>query len=222
MALRFPGNSHRLSIIGRTGTGKTVAGVWHLSGKDFSKFPWIVINTKREELLSTIEKMPGSNSMTIKDNPGKTGLHFVSPAPHEIGGDMGEDFMWRIHARGNCGLFIDEGYSFDRNSDALKALLTQGRSLKIPMIICSQKPKWMSPFTFSEADFFQLFHLNDAQDRKRCEEFVPHDLDRRLPARHSIWYDVGQDSVTEFSAVPPPDAIIDKFAAQLRPKRRFF
>lgn len=128
--------------------------------------------------------------------------------------------MWRLHTRGKIGNFFDEGYSLNRYSKALEALYTQGRSLQLPCITLSQKPKYLTPFTFSEADFFQIFHLNDKKDRQRVEEFVPGDLERRLPDFHSLWYDVGVDKVSEFSPVPARETILNSFDAKLRQLKR--
>lgn len=220
MSDRLPGNSHRLAVIGRTGSGKTQAGLWHLSTKDFKSFPWIIFDTKGDDMIRDISKMPGTQKLRFNDQIPKTGLSIIRPLPHEMKSDACEDFLWRIHKRGRCGIFADEGYMFHKYSDALNALYTQGRSLKIPMITLSQKPKYLSQFTFSESDFFQVFDLNDRNDRKRINEFMPADLERPLPAFHSLWYDVGDRSIVNFSPVPARDVILEKFEAQLRLAKR--
>lgn len=219
-AARLPNNSQRLAVVGRTGTGKTIAGAWQLSLKNFATFPWIVFDTKRDPFLKQVWKFPGAHRIGFKDRVTKPGLYYLQPLPHEMKSDDAEAFLWNIHKRGNTGLFFDEGYMLDKYSDALIAIYTQGRTLKIPTITLSQKPKYLTPFTWSEADFFQVFHLNDVNDRKRIGEFMPADLDRRLRDHHSLWYDVGANSVAEFSPVPAPDRILESFAAQLRRQHR--
>lgn len=217
---RLPGRSDRTVIVGRTGTGKTIAGAWQLSLQDFKVFPWLVFDTKRDPFLKELWGMNVAKRIRFSDTPGKNGLHYIQPLPHEMKSDEAESFLWCIHKRGKIGLFIDEGYMFDKFSNALDALYTQGRTLKIPMITLSQKPKYLNMFTFSEAQFFQVFALNDLNDRKRIAEFSPIDPKVRLREHHSLWYDVGANSVVEFSPVPAPDRILETFEAQLRAKNR--
>jgi hypothetical protein len=217
---RLPGNSHRVSIIGRTGTGKTQAGLWHLSLKHFSKFPWVMFDAKGDTLINEIAQIPGVKAISMKDTPDKSGLHILRATPPQMKSDAMDDFLWRIHKRGRCGLFCDEGYVFDPRGDAFNTVLTQGRSLQIPMIVLSQRPRWLSQFVFSEADFFQVFALNHVKDRRTCEEFIPADLDNRLPDYHSLWYDVGRNSVHTFSPVPPRESILENFENRLRIRKR--
>jgi len=217
---RLPGNSDRTVIVGRTGTGKTIAGAWHLSLKKFATFPWIVFDTKRDPFFKELWRMQGAKKIRFSDRVGKDGLHYIQPLPHEMKSDAAEDFLWRLHKRGRVGIFIDEGYMFDKFSDALTALYTQGRTLNIPMITLSQKPKYLNMFTFSEAQFFQVFPLNDLNDRKRIAEFSPIDPKVRLREHHSLWYDVGRNSVVELSPVPAPDRLLENFEAQLRATKR--
>lgn len=216
-SVRLPGDTHRLSVLGRTGTGKTQAGLWHLSLKKFTKFPWVIFDAKGDSLINEIARNPLVKRITLADTPDKKGLHHLRATPPEMESDAMEDFLWRIHARGKCGLFLDEGFVFDPRSKALRTVLTQGRSLRIPMIILSQRPAWMSRFVFSEADFFQVFGLNDQDDVKTVKRFVRGDVERRLPPYHSIWYDVGQDDAHLFLPVPPRDVILENFDQNLKP-----
>ena len=98
---------------------------------------------------------------------------------------------------------------------AFPALLTQGRSKKIPMIVVTQKPSWVSQFVFSEADFFSVFHLNDWRDRQRVMEFVPADLSNDLPEHYSHWHDVSKRLTLPLAPVPDRDSIVDRFKRRL-------
>lgn len=217
---RLPDNSHRLSIIGRTGTGKTFTGLWHLSLKNFFTFPWVIFDAKGDQLINEISAIPGVEQIGFADNPKGAGLYHMRATPPAMKSDLMERFLWRIHQRGRCGLFLDEGYVFDRNSDALNTIYTQGRSLKIPVITLSQRPAWLSAFSFSEADFIQAFDLNRKEDQKRVEEFAPFTMRERLRDYHSRWYDVGRNDVREFSPVPPQNIILDNFEAHVRRRKR--
>jgi hypothetical protein len=217
---RLPNNSQRTVITGRTGTGKSIAGAWQLSLKNFASFPWLVWDTKKDPFWREVWKMPGARRIGFGDMPGKNGLYYIQPTPAEMKSAACEAFLWKMHKRGRIGNFIDEGYMFDKYSDALTALYTQGRTLNIPMITLTQKPKYLNMFTFSEADFFQVFALNDIQDRRRIAEFSPIDPKTSLRPYHSMWYDVARNSVVEFSPVPAPDRILENFGAQLRFNKR--
>ena len=217
--VNFPNDTQHTLILGRTGSGKTQAGIWHLSGKNFERKPWVIFDTKGDELIDKIGRMEGAKHLKLGEMPGKNGLYIVRPRPDQ---DVEiDEFLWKIHARNNVGLYFDEGYMVGK-SDALNALLTQGRSKHIPIIILSQRPAWLTRFCFSEASFFQVFSLNDRRDRQRVQEFISidkADIENRLPEFHSLWYDVKQDHVFTFAPVPPADAILNEFRARLSPRR---
>ena len=158
--IRLPDDSHRITIVGRTGSGKTVAGLWHLSKRDFLSMPWVIIDYKTDKNINSIK---GAKNLSLKDTPKKPGIYIVHPLPGQD--EEITEFLWKIWARENIGLYVDEGYMIGSNP-AFEALLTQGRSKNIPMIVLSQRPAWISRFVFSESDFFQEFHLNDKRDRK--------------------------------------------------------
>lgn len=219
-AMRLPGLSHRTVIIGRTGTGKTQAGLWHLSLNNFQTFPWVITDTKGDDMIREIATIPGVERLSLADTPLKKGLHILRATPEQMKSPAFDAFLARIHARGRCGVFIDEGYMTDPRCAPLNTILTQGRSLKVPVIFLTQRPAWVTKFAFSEADFFQCFHLNDREDQRTIEKFVPAELDRRLPDYHSLWYDVGRNAVVEFSPVPPRDDILDNFDVAIRPRKR--
>lgn len=216
MKLHGPDDTQHLLELGRNGSGKTVAGCWHLSRANWDFKPWIIFDTKGDELIEEIGTIEGVKHITF-DNPAieARGLHIIQPLPND--NEQIERFLWSIHARENIGIYIDEGYMMGK-SDALNALLTQGRSKHIPIIILSQRPAWLSRFCFSEASFFQIFQLTDRRDRKTVQEFVPFeqvDLDERLQPFHSVWYDVKHDRATLFRPVPPSQTIVATFRSRL-------
>lgn len=214
--LRLPNSRQRIAVVGRTGSGKTVAALWHLSNANFDAMPWVIIDFKTDENINSIEK---AQYITADDNPTRPGIYILQPAP-------GEDityFLERIWMRGNTGVYIDEGYMMGENKNVeqrFKTLLTQGRSKRIPMIVLSQRPAWISRFVFSEADFFQVFHLNDNRDQKTVEAFLPSGAFIRLPDYHSIYYDVGKNSLRYLAPVPSEDEIVQKIGERLKPIRK--
>jgi hypothetical protein len=215
--MRLPNDNQRLTMYGQTGTGKTVAGLWHLSQRSFTRRPWIVFDFKGDEHLGRI---PYAEEIRLKSVPKQSGIYIVHPVP-EHDDEAVEEFMWQIWRQENTGVFIDEGYMVSRGNSAFQALLTQGRSKSIPLITLSQRPVWMTRFAISEADFHQVFFLADESDRDTVQRFIPHDIETRLPRYHSYYYDVGQDLLSKLKPVPQPDEILETFEAKLKRTTRF-
>ena len=221
---RFPGLTHRVSIVGRTGSGKSHGGAWLLSNAHFDKQPYYIIDYKLEELLNSIPHLKEvGTGEKITDKPG---LYIVHPTPDDA--DEIEEFLRKIHAQTHTGLFIDEAYGIPRMSPAYKRILTQGRSLHIPTYSVTQRPAFLNPFVLSEADFYHVFHLNQEADEKRVEGYLPEKLDVMLPEYHSRWYDVGKNALFHLKPVPDSDSILTRFDDRLakihnikKPKRFF-
>jgi len=211
----LPNDTQRLAIVGRTGSGKTQAAVWHLSNRSFNKKPWIIYDFKYDKLINEIK---GLQEITLDEIPTKPGLYIVHPLPDDQ--EKVEAHLWAVWAKENIGVFIDEGYMIG-NSKAFRALLTQGRSKHIPMIILSQRPSWISRFVFSEADFYQVFWLNDIRDRKIVGAFVPFDMHEKLKNYHSIYFDVGNDEIYEWQPVPDKRQILATFDRKLDTRPKF-
>ncbi len=213
--MRLPNSKQRLAVIGRTGSGKTQAAVWHLSQQAIESKPWLIIDFKTDELINSIDR---ANHIELGEVPKKPGVYICHPLPSEM--EELEAYLWKIWAKENIGVYIDEGYMMENNK-AFEACLTQGRSKRIPMIVLTQRPVWLSRFVFSESDFFQVFHLNDKRDRKTIEGFLPSDVSRRLPDYHSHYYDVGRNALHRLAPVPGADTILETFDDRLRPPRKF-
>ena len=214
MAIRFPNNQQRLVVIGRTGSGKTTGAAWHLAQRDFVRFRWIIFDFKRDALLNSI----GAEPIKLGEMPKKSGLYIVQPAPNDQEGV--EKYLWDIWAKENTGVFIDEGYMIGNNSEALRALLTQGRSKRIPMIVLTQRPSWITRFVFSEADFIQVFRLSDREDRKTVFRYVPVSPDIIVPEYQSIYFDVAKDRAVILTPAPVDEVIIARFAEKLENTRQ--
>lgn len=205
---KLPTDDKRVAVIGKTGSGKTQAAVWQLSERSWHSMPWIIFDFKRDKLINQI---PGVKELSLGKLPEGPGLHIVHPVPGQE--EEVEKYFWQIWQHENIGLFIDEGYMIG-DSEAFRALLTQGRSKSIPMIILTQRPSWLSLFVFSEADYYQVFYLNMKKDRQKVNEFVPIDFNTRLPEYHSIWYDVNQDKILWLRPVPSDSVIIKRFQSR--------
>jgi len=222
MTPNTPNDTQHMLSIGRNGSGKTVAAMHELSFRSWDTMPWVVWDYKGDELIGTLSKMEGVRTIGLNDQLSKRGLHIIRPRP-DLDDEAVDAFLWRLHSRGRVGNYFDEGYMI-KKTDALNALFTQGRSKHCPIIMLAQRPVWLTKFAFSEASFFQIFHLNNLRDRKAVQEFVPADranLEQRLPEYHSLWYDVKLDQVSVWQPVPPGDAILSRFRERLVPSRQY-
>lgn len=224
--VRLPGPTHRTVIVGRTGSGKTQAAVWHLTHASFDTQPWVIIDYKGDELIGAIDRAQPIDFSVVPEEPG---IYILSYLPGEE--DELSDWFFRAWSKEDIGIFVDEGYMIDRNDRWFNACLTQGRSKHIPMIVLSQRPVWLSRFVFSEADFFQVFDLTHVKDMDKVREYIRDDerlqLEKPLADYHSFYYDVGKRRLETFGPVPDADkmlAAIDGRLAQLElvdaPKRR--
>jgi hypothetical protein len=209
----LPDDSQRLAIVGRTGSGKTQAAVWHLSMRDFSGRPWIIFDFKGDTL---IQQIPGVRTLALKKPPREPGLYVVRPMPHQI--DEVDDFLWQVWESEKTGLYFDEGYMVSK-CQAFQALLTQGRSKQIPIIVLTQRPIWISRFVWSESDYFQIFTLTNIRDEKIVREFVPR-YDKNVLGRYqSFYHDVGEDQTILLDPVPGAPSLLAKFKQLTRRTR---
>lgn len=207
--LRYSNAKQRTLIVGRTGSGKTQGAVFQLSIQNFDVMPWIIFDSKQDDLINDIV---GAQHVELGFIPTRPGIYICHPLPSEQ--EEMNQYLWDIWNAENIGVYIDEGYMI-QIPDGLIACLTQGRSKRIPMILLSQRPAWITRFAFSESDFFQVFHLNDKRDRKTVEAFLPPGTDKRLPDYHSYFYDVGNDSLHRLRPVPQAGALLQTINSRL-------
>jgi len=222
----LPNESQSILIIGKNGSGKSYAAVWHLAQKPLGEFPWVIINHKREKLIDSI---PGAQFVDLDFTPKKPGVYVYHPLP-DFDDDAVTALLWRIYQRENIGVYIDEGYMINPRDPALNALYTQGRSKHIPLITLSQRPSRISRFAISEAAFYQVFYLTDKNDRARISEFIPGGIEeymkgkpgeaRLMPDFHSIYYDVGRNEIAMMRPVPQEADILDIFEKKLKKPKR--
>lgn len=206
----LPGASDRTIVIGGTGTGKTIGGAWLLSKQRFDKRPWVAIDFKDETLWDQVGDPP-MRELKLGSMPGKSGLYRMRVDPWQE--DDLEDWLKDIWRRGNVGLFVDEVGLIDRNSEAMKAILRQGRSMLIPVIACTQRPVDICREFYSESQYKMIFRLDDMRDYKTVHMFTGgFDVSAPLPEHHSYWIDTKRRARFTLKPTPPPKEI----ARQLR------
>lgn len=213
--MRFPDDSERHAIFGMTGSGKTRFAVWALSRRSFDRMPWTIIDFKGDDLIA---KIPGLRELDVTDRPPrKPGLYVVRPLPHET--EKLDEFFWRVWQRGRTGIFLDEGYMLERFDKAYRAILTQGRSKRIPVITLSQSPAWISPWILRESEFITSFYLNTPADIERVMQYMPANVST-LPRFHSYMWSVKERELVYLNPVPKDADILARFEVR-QPKRLF-
>lgn len=211
--MRLPTSSERKTIYGMTGTGKTNAGLWDLEQRNFDSMPWVILDFKRDDLIGAIDAKPWALGRGVPSEPG---IYVVRPRPFDDA-EAVDRLLLAAHAQGNTGIFIDEAYMIDARSKALMTVITQGRSLRVPLIALTQRPVWMSRYLISEAEFQQVFFLADENDREAVQRFIPRDVTKREPKRRfGSWHYVVPDrDFDELDPLPPPEVVISRINERL-------
>lgn len=213
-AFKIPGPDKRVTVVGRTGSGKTQGGAFLLSQSNFADMPYVVLDFKREKMFAEF----GARTLTLRSDGkeyrelNQPGIFIARPTLDEL--DEVESLLWQIWDHENVGIFVDEGYMIGK-SRAFIACLTQGRSKNIPMIVLTQRPRFITGFAFSEADFLMIFRLSKPEDRKTVQDYVDGDISKRLPEHWSYWYDVTRDALTILRPVPSREWIVREIKAKL-------
>lgn len=227
--VNWPNDENRLLITGRTGSGKTVGGLWQLSFRSWNAIPWYIFDYKGDGMIADIEDCGAREVRVDKKPPTKAGLYIVRPDPSEP--KVTNEFLMNIWRQEDAGLFFDEGFMVPQHRPykAFDHIMTQGRSKHIPVIACYQRPAWLSAFALASAEFLWTYHLLKPEDRAKMNEYVGEadgpngekiDVNYRLPKHYSLYYDVAEDQATVFRPVPPPDVILETYKSRLASKRK--
>lgn len=229
---RGPTDQNRTIILGRTGSGKSQFATALQSTRNFHEMPWIWLDYKREDLIDDIVKEARGAIRDIKptDNvPKEPGMYRMLLSPL-IDDDAVTDFLWRVYKRGNVGINLDEGYALPQSrKHPFDVILTQGRSLHIPVIALYQRPVYMSRFAVAQADFFAVFEQNDERDLKVTSQFVKPAMGENgrkitvfdtLPKYNCLWYDVSEGVSSILKPAPSRDEIINAFISRVKPTRK--
>jgi DNA helicase HerA-like ATPase len=225
MAGRLPQSDDRIAILGKTGSGKTVAGLWHLSKQDIDQRPWIIIDFKGDKNILAIDRAQAIDYSTNLSKL-KPGLYILSVMPDEE--EALDAWFVRLWSAENIGVMVDEGFMVGQRSRGFNMCLIQGRSKHITMIILSQRPVWMSRYVLSEASFIQMYGLNDRKDALTVKGFVEDkeiggrevSVLNRLPRYQSYYYDVAKDDLMVLAPVPMVDEILASIDKKLPIVRR--
>ena len=211
----LPNNEQRVLIAGRTGSGKTQLGAFLLSRAPFDFQPYVIVDYKRDPLLNASNRI---REIGYNELPKYPGLYIIHPDPSHV--ETMNNWLLNIWRKRNIGLYFDEIYMVPDKA-GLSAILTQGRALRIPAIVVTQRPAWLSRFALSETDHIAVFHLNDSEDRAKIGRLLPKGAADAIPPQyHSIWYDVSRNKLFHLQPVPDGATILTDIEARLAPRRR--
>jgi hypothetical protein len=211
---RIPNGSKRTSIIGRTGSGKTVFGTWLLAQSDIDKRPWLIIDYKGEIIFEDLERRAITELKVGDKVPKQPGLYITYPKP-EVDDEAIDEMLWHVWERGKTGIYVDEGHNLPRSS-AFNTCLSQGRALSIPMIVGTQRPVDTSRYVFTQADYFAIFAVSTRDDQLKVENHInaPKLLTEPPPRFHCYWHDVAEGKTCRLTPVPPPNIVADQLNAK--------
>lgn len=213
----MPRIDQRTLILGSTGSGKTTMGAWLLSHAPFDEMPYVMIDYKRDGLLAKIKH---KKEIQLDQMPTKPGLYHLKPNPVSDDEKM-EEWLYAAWRKREIGLYVDEALRLPtKKTGAFESILTQGRSLHIPVISLSQRPVDLTRYAFSESNHVVIFRLTDIRDRKKVGEYVPVDTDYKLRKFHSLWYNVDKNMSFGMSPVDDEKSILAVFKKRLAPLGR--
>ena len=200
----------RVTVAGRTGTGKTTLARYLL---ERSPQHWFIINPKHTE---GYKKLPGVVILhDLKESELRKAIQRSKYVLLNISGadatpDAIDSLIGWVHDnyRG-VGICVDELYtahaSSGRAGPGLVGVLTRGRELKQSFLGLTQRPVWVSRFVWSEADCIISMDLTLESDRDVLVEHTGQpEFEDRIMHHRWLAYSVPDDKLELFNPVPLP------------------
>jgi len=211
-------------LVGKTGSGKTEHGLFHL--RHTGIFPAIILDTKIEDkffglqennysldVCQSLEELDRFSRLQKKKLPDYI---LVRPPIDEILEiDPLNDYSRLLFDRfGSCFIYYDELYNWHRHGipgKGVLTLLTQGRSKGKTFLGGSQRPAWISQFFYSEAEKFFIHFLVSKKDREKFDAYIPNYSKLAPPPEyHSYFFNTTKDEKPTLIAPVPYEKLDPK------------
>jgi hypothetical protein len=198
----------RTTVSGRTGSGKTSLARYLMEKK--SRQHWVIFNPKHTAGYKDLPDSVVLNKWQAnKFEKAITNHRFViiNFDRKELNHEYMDAVVSYIHeSYEDIGFCFDELYYMHKNmepGEGMVGLYTRGRERKQTVLGLVQRPKRISLFCFSEADYIVSMALNLEGDRKRMVEATGDErFIASLPKYVWRWYNVDADSSQLWGAVP--------------------
>lgn len=184
----------RVTMLGKTGSGKTYLGKAYASGFDNV----LVLDTK-----GTFTWGRGVPIIRTFDQLRKVGAgkFIYRPIDSEMNSDFYDAFFEFIYKRRHTVAFVDELNQVMENAHDIlpnwKNIMQRGRELNVGIFNCTQRPTFVPRMTFSEAEHTFCFRLKLEDDRRRVAEYMGQDaLTVNLKKHGFIYMHESQDKPT--------------------------
>jgi hypothetical protein len=173
----------RAAFVGKTGSGKS-----YLARHFLAPVRRLVVFDGKGDLdLNEWGLVPAGQKEQRSLKNGGNGRLYVPP---QLDGDWSE-WLTLVYGLGNVLLYIDEMYAVvepgKRPHPLLAACYTRGRSRGIGVWASTQRPSWVPLIMFSEAEWFFIFRLTMADDRKKLAGFTGPDVEHPIKDRHGFF-----------------------------------
>lgn len=159
----------RITIIGRTGSGKSVALRYLVA--TYSRA--VLVDPKGRAVMDGWPVVYGVDAFRAAWPAAPRVI--ARPGPAEDRSVWLDAVCRVVYHAGETALAVDEIVglaSSTRPSRWLDAVLTQGRELGITAIVCTQRPRRIPPTVLSEADHILVYALNRDDDRRAVAEVI--------------------------------------------------
>lgn len=172
-------------VIGQTGTGKSYLSSALLPHEG----DLCIVDPKRE--FDNLEKLPVYSS--VKKIAVYRPKRFVfRPSERDIANlSLYDDLFAYLYKRGKIFIYVDEVAiigTANRYPHWLLVCYQLGRSKGITILCCSQRPRRVPVFIFSEAQRFYVFRLTTRQDVQTVSEYAKGYGDVTLTNPHAFAY----------------------------------
>jgi hypothetical protein len=173
----------------------------------WADMPVTIVDPKHSKLIAKLD----AQEIKVTDRPPSTpGLYVIRPFPGDDDAALTE-YLLRVWQQENHGTYFDEMLDLGPRNKGFRRLLSQGREKNCPMIYCTQRPRWVDTYAFTEADFVGSFHLVKREDRITVDNFAPGYSQKRLNDYHCYWYSVSEDKGVILNPCPPEGLILARY-----------